>query len=107
MDFRYALDQKLDPNNRACRKALYWLEREFEFSFQLTPEELFCTLKTAEDLELFERRFVHRYNDFLLREELNSKTASLKELILAKMLFPANVKIPENDLRDPLDIYNG
>lgn len=106
MKFRYLLDFELDPKKMACRKALYWLERDFQFSFSFEEHEIICELHESVDIDQFSSLFVHRYNDFLLRGELRSKTDPLRELILAKMLFPGNINIPENDLRDPLDIFN-
>lgn len=106
IQFNYDLDSTLDPDGLACRRALYWFEKECQFQFNIIGSKLECLFENNSDFEYFSKKFHFRYNDFVLREQIRSKTDSMRDLILAKMLFPSNISLEENNLQDPLDIYN-
>ena len=96
-------DAHHDSDGLACRQTIYWLERDYCFDFNFKSNSVEFIFDEAIP-EHFKKSFSLKYNDFILRKKIEEKTLSIKQLIMAKMLFPSNVSIQENNSKDPIEL---
>lgn len=101
MEYRFNLDPVHDKDRLIIRKAIYWLDREFDFDFSFSDVSVIFTIDADVEKD-FIKRLLFLYNDFVLREQVRIKTEPIKQLIMAKMFFPDQVELPQNDLDDPI-----
>jgi His-Xaa-Ser system protein HxsD len=96
-------------STEALLKTCYWLSRDFVCDVQFDHGDHVVCLKAKGDygdsLDGMEERFIASALDFALRECVNAKTASVRDLLLAKAFSESGVleERPTGIFGDPLE----
>jgi His-Xaa-Ser system protein HxsD len=78
-------------SEKAIKDTVYWFSKENHIVVDVSNSGWIVKCDNANDD--FETSFMKSLNDFNLRDEISSKTSSLKELIIAKAFYPDFIQI--------------
>jgi His-Xaa-Ser system protein HxsD len=88
-------------SEKAIKDTIYWFSNNNHIVVDVSNNEWIIKCDNAD--EDFERSFMKSLNDFNLRDEISSRTSSLKELIIAKAFYPDFIKIDSvGEFNDPV-----
>jgi His-Xaa-Ser system protein HxsD len=96
-------------STEALLKTCYWFSRDFKCDVHSDGDDhiVFLNAKcdVVESLEGMEERFISSALDFSLRECVNAKTASVRDVLLAKAFSESGVleEKPTGTFGDPLE----